>query len=158
MSSPLQALLIKQINFEHWANTELAKTLFEAQPLDERALTLFSHLLSSSNMWISRIHAIPMTVTLFQERTLEECKAMIDINTAAWIKYLQSADDAELNRIIDFIFPIDGSARRMSAMDAVMHIVHHSSYHRGQIIARVKGSVPVLPLVTYIVYATETIA
>ena len=153
----MKELLIKQINFEHWANSTLLVTMKEANPLDDRALLLFSHLLSSSCMWLSRLKATPFTTTIFQERTLAECEELMHQNTNGWLAYLQQADDKELSRIVDYIFPIDGSNKRMAVSDAVMHVVHHSSYHRGQIITRLKGSVEKLPLVTYIVYASENV-
>lgn len=153
----MKELLIKQINYEHWANSGLLETIKSASPLDDRALLLFSHLLSSGNMWLSRVKGTPLTTTLFQERTIEECEALHNENTTQWLAYLQNADETELARIVEFIFPIDGSKKKMSVTDAILHIVHHSSYHRGQIIARLKGSVEILPLLTYIVYASENV-
>ncbi|MGB3073697.1 MAG: DinB family protein, partial [Chitinophagales bacterium] len=129
----MKELLIKQINFEHWANTKLLTSMRMVNPLDERSLMLFSHLLSSGNMWLSRVHGTPISTTLWQERTLQECEQLDAENTANWLDYLQQASPDELNRIVDFIFPLDGSKKRMSVSDAIMHIVHHSSYHRGQI-------------------------
>ncbi len=153
----MKELLIKQINFEHWANTELLASMKRAKPLDDRALLLFSHLLSAGNMWLSRVTAQEITTTLFQERTIEECETLLQENTKRWIDYIGKAPVEELNRIVDFIFPIDGSKKRISVCDAILHIVHHSSYHRGQIVAKLKGSLDPLPLVTYIVYASENV-
>jgi uncharacterized damage-inducible protein DinB len=153
----MKDVLLKQIDFEHWANTILLSTMKKANPLDEKALLLFSHILSASNMWLSRVHTLPLTTTLFQERTLAECEVLLNENTSNWIAYIKKADQAELERIIDFIFPIDGTQKRIRVQDAILHIVHHSSYHRGQIVAKLKGFVEPLPLVTYIVYATERV-
>ena len=154
----MKETLIKQMEFENWANSQLLSSLYKADPLDERALLLFSHLLSASNMWLSRIKAEPLTTTLFQERTLPECELLLKENTQQWFAYLQAASDDELNRVVEFIFPLDGSKRKMRISDAIIHIAHHSSYHRGQIVSRLKGCVEPLPLVTYIIYASETIA
>ena len=72
-----------------------------------------------------------------------------------WKNYLQNITEDELNRIIRFTFPLDGSKRKLSVADAVFHLVTHSSYHRGQIMARLKGKVETLPLTTYIAFAME---
>ena len=149
----MKELLIKQINFEHWANTELVAAFKKVTPLDDRSLLLFSHILSSGNMWISRLNGLPVTVTLFQERTLAECEALMNTNKEGLLKYLQNANEEELNRIVEFVFPLDGTNKRIRVYDAIMHLVHHSSYHRGQIIARLKGSIDPLPFITYIPYA-----
>jgi uncharacterized damage-inducible protein DinB len=45
----------------------------------------------------------------------------------------------------------------MKIEDALIHIINHSSYHRGQIIANIKGKVDELPLSTYIIYASQII-
>lgn len=153
----MKNMLLKQVDFEHWANTSLLNTMQKANPLDERALLLFSHILSASNMWLSRVHTLPLTTTLFQERTLAECEVLLHENTRNWIAYIEKANQEELDRIVDFIFPIDGTKKRISVQDAILHILHHSSYHRGQIVAKLKGFVEPLPLVTYIVYASESV-
>jgi uncharacterized damage-inducible protein DinB len=154
----MKELLIKQLEFEHWANQQVLLTLRKITMPDERAVLLFSHLLSSGNMWISRVTGQPITTTLFQERTLDESEKLMYENNQGWLRYIETADVKELNRIVDFIFPLDGSKKRMSVADAILHIVHHSSYHRGQIIARIKGSIEPLPLVTYIAYAAENVS
>jgi uncharacterized damage-inducible protein DinB len=154
----MKEILIKQIEFENWANTKLLASMRQAKPLDDRALLLFSHIQSASSMWLNRVKGEALGTTLFQERTLQECEALMKENTRLWLAYLQAASNDELNRVVEFIFPIDGSKRKMAVKDAIFHVVHHSSYHRGQIVTKLKGSVEPLPLVTYIVYASEMVS
>ena len=99
----------------------------------------------------------PVTVAVFEERSLDENEAVLKLNHKGWLEYLESADEDELNRVVEFVFPVDGSKRKMTVADAVMHLTHHSSYHRGQIVSLLKGSVDKLPLVTYVVYASEVV-
>lgn len=142
---------------EVWANQVLANTLEKAGNPDERSLLLFSHILSSYSMWLSRVHGTEITTTLFQERSLEESKLLMQQLFPELKKYLVQADDNEINRIIQFTFPLDGSQRRLSVADAITHLATHSSYHRGQIISRLKEKVEVLPLTTYIAFAMEKV-
>ncbi len=153
----MKETLINQINFENWANTELLAAMRQANPLDERALYLFSHLLSSGSMWMSRVKYETPTCALFQERTIAACEQLNKENTKLWLAYLQTSTDQDLKRSIEFVLPFDGSKRLLSVVDAVFHIVHHSSYHRGQIISKLKGSMEPLPLVTYIKYAGQVV-
>ena len=147
--------LIKLIDSEIWANDVLAKTIENASTSDERVLLLFSHITSAYSMWLSRLTGTEITTTLFAERTLSEARALQQ-NVFAGIKdYLQQADDTELSRVVHFTFPLDGSQRKISVADAILHLVTHSAYHRGQMIARLKDKVDKLPLTTYIAYATE---
>jgi uncharacterized damage-inducible protein DinB len=153
----MKNLLIKQIQFEYWANTELLKAMKIANPLDDRALLLLSHILSGAKIWLNRIKAEPNSTAMFQERTLAECEALMEENKINWMQYLNSIDDTELNRIVEFIFPIDGSKKRISVVDGITHLMHHSSYHRGQIVVKLKGTVEPLPFAQYVVFASETV-
>lgn len=147
--------LIKMLDSEIWANEQLVETIEKAKTPDERTLLLFSHLLSSYSMWLSRVRGTEITTTLFQERTLEESKHLMTTVLPEIKNYLGQADEAEINRVIHFTFPLDGSKRKLSVSDAIVHVVTHSTYHRGQIMARLKDKVDTLPLTTYIAFAME---
>jgi uncharacterized damage-inducible protein DinB len=147
--------LLKLIEAERWANDLLAETIEKSNESDERTLLLFSHLLSSYSMWLSRVKGTEITTTLFQERNLEESKTLKKQVFSDWKTYLELASNEELNRVVHFVFPLDGTKRKLSVTDAVLHLVTHSSYHRGQIMARLKNKIEVLPLTTYIAFAME---
>lgn len=147
--------LLNMLESEIWANRVLAETIEKAQTPDERTLFLFSHVFSSYSMWLSRFTGNEITVALFQERTLDESKALMDEVFSGMKTYLQQADEAEMDRVIHFIFPHDGSKRNMSVADAITHLVTHSSYHRGQMMTRLKEKVETLPLTTYIAFAMK---
>jgi uncharacterized damage-inducible protein DinB len=151
----MQKILLKQIQFEHWANSELINTLKRAGPVNSRALVLLSHLLNASRMWLNRVKGEALSTTLFEERKLRDCEELLQTNTAEWTAYLEQATPQELERIVEFIFPIDNSKKKISVCDAILHVVNHASYHRGQIVSLIKGSIVPLPLVTYIVFASE---
>lgn len=153
----LKEHFLKLMEAETWATGVLAETLAKAKQPDERALLLFSHILSSYSMWLSRLTGSEITTTLFQERSLDESKKLMVDVFGALKHYLQQADDNEMNRVIEFTFPLDGSRRRLSVSDAITHLATHSSYHRGQIMTRLKDQVESLPLTTYIAYAMEKV-
>lgn len=146
---------IKLFDHEAWANEQVLQALQTATQKNERALFLFSHILSAHSMWLCRVLGAPITCGLFDERTLAQCEELMNANYNGWKKYLSQADNAEWNRVVKFIFPVDGSNRKMTVGDAILHIFSHSAYHRGQIIAHIKGTVDTLPNTTYIVYASE---
>ena len=154
----MKEYLKKQIEYEYWANLELHHLIASANPIPERVPFLYSHILNSSSMWLSRLNGAELKVTLFQERTMEENKLLLEENNTSWINYLNNANDDELNRIVTFIFPLDGTKKKIKVMDAITHILHHSSYHRGQMIAQLKHSVPALPLLAYLIFSSEPIA
>ncbi|NJN34104.1 MAG: hypothetical protein HC817_07510 [Saprospiraceae bacterium] len=148
---------IKQFEFEYWSNNLIIEALRELNQPDERAMLLFSHLLSSHSMWLSRVNKTGFTTTLFQERTLDECAELMQKNLEGWRIFLSDKKPEDLNESIEFFGAWENppNKRRMSIEDALIHIINHSSYHRGQIVASIKGKVNTLPLCTYIMYASE---
>ena len=151
----MKGLIIKQMQFEYWANYEMLQTLKLATPLNERALLLFSHINSVNLIWLNRIKQEDASTQLFQERTLEDCENLMVENNSNWTKYLQNITESELDELITFKFPIDNTVRILSKKDVIFHITNHSSYHRGQIISLIKGSVENLPMLGYVFFASK---
>jgi uncharacterized damage-inducible protein DinB len=150
---------IKQFEFEYWSNGTILKALHTLKEKDERALSLFSHLLSSHCMWLSRVTKSEFTCTLFQERTLDECEQLMKENVEGWKKYLTNKTNEDLQETIEFMAAWETipTKRTVKIEDALIHLINHSSYHRGQIITSIKEKVDELPLSTYIIYASEVI-
>jgi uncharacterized damage-inducible protein DinB len=100
-----------------------------------------------------------MVRNIHQERTLAECETLMNENLQGWTAYLTDTSAEDLEQQIEFLaaWETNPSKRKMSIEDALIHIINHSSYHRGQIIASIKGKVDELPLSTYIIYASEII-
>ena len=126
---------------------------------DERAILLFSHLLSSHRMWLCRVNKTEITCTLFQDRTLAECETLMAENLKDWKKFLHDKSTKDLEETIEFMsaWEVNPRKRKMTIDDAIIHLINHSSYHRGQIVASIKGKVDELPLSTYIMFASEII-
>jgi uncharacterized damage-inducible protein DinB len=80
-------------------------------------------------------------------------------NLQGWRNFLENKTDDDLQQKIEFMSASEAnpSKRRMSVEDALIHIINHSSYHRGQIVASIKGKVEVLPISTCIMDASEII-
>jgi uncharacterized damage-inducible protein DinB len=150
---------IKHFEFEHWSNTQILNALKTLDDQEGRAVKLFSHLLSSHSMWLSRVTKTDFTCTLFEERTLEECEKLMQENLQGWTKYLNATTEIALQEKIEFMsaWEVNPSKRRMSIEDAITHLINHSSYHRAQIVQLIKGYVDELPLSTYIMYASEIV-
>jgi uncharacterized damage-inducible protein DinB len=151
--------LIKQFEFEFWSNTMILNSLKKLKENDERAILLFSHLLSSHRMWLCRVNKTEITCTLFQERTLAECETLMVENLKDWKQFLQDKSIDDLEQTIEFMsaWEVNPSKRKMTIEDAIIHLINHSSYHRGQIVTSIKGKVDELPLSTYIMYASQII-
>ena len=123
--------LIKHFEYELWANKIILESLRKINDNDERSLLLFSHILSGHSMWLSRIKAQEFSCTLFQVRSLDEIETVMHENAKNWNDYLQTITEEELNSVIRFIYPPDGSKREMNIDATLTHLISHSTYHRG---------------------------
>jgi len=150
-------IIKKQINFDYLTNTELLEKLKKAQPLHEKALFLYSHIINVNMIWLNRIKAEEISVELFKERSLSECEIVLHEMKSKWNNYLNTITGDELHRQIPFLFPFDKSRRTISLIDGIFHIVHHSSYHRGQIVLLLKGSVENLPNLGYVFFFSKVV-
>lgn len=151
----MKELLKNQMEFEYWANSELLVKLKEADPLNDRALLLYSHIMSVNSIWLQRIKGEPVITILFQERTLAECEALLQTNFENWNNFISEAKEEVFQENIQFHFPIDNTIRTMVVADSVFHITNHSSYHRGQIVILIKGSVAALPNLGYVFFSSK---
>ncbi len=146
---------IKQFEFEEWANKQILAALETINDDDDRSVLLLSHILSSHAMWLNRVKGEPLKHELFQVRTLAECADQIIENSVGWQDYINTAEPEELSRVVHFTNLVTGSRSKISVEDAMTHILGHSAYHRGQIVARMKGKIDPLPSITYIFFVSE---
>jgi uncharacterized damage-inducible protein DinB len=147
--------IIKLIDYELWANNMILKAIAEARSPDERVYELASHILISSNTWLKRILDQTPEFNLWDKLTLENCHKLSQENYENWRKVILIKPEDKLEQHIFFQFK--GSNSKLSLEDLFLHIVNHSSYHRGQIIIKLKGKLDQLPLTTYIAFATEKV-
>lgn len=142
---------LKQFDYENWANLLTINSIKQANEPDERALQLISHILSAHSIWLCKIKDEKPTIGLWDLFTLDECLERSNNNHENWIRFISSVNPEEFERHIQFNFL--GKESKISIGDIMTHIINHSSYHRGQIIAGLKGKLEPLPLTTYIAFA-----
>jgi uncharacterized damage-inducible protein DinB len=144
---------LKQLDFEAWANKLIIKSISETNNPDERVYEIVSHLLIASNNWLNRIVGKSITYQLWETLTLEDSLQLSQLNHEAWKNFIMNQPDTELKQHVFFQFM--GAPSKISIEDLLTHLINHSSYHRGQIIAKLKGQLEPLPLTTFIAFATE---
>lgn len=146
-------ILLKQLDYELWANKLLIKAISEAHTPEERIYELMAHILIAQNNWLKRVLEKTPSFNLWDKLTLEECIDLSKRNYDEWSKFISNKTDEELQQQITFQFR--GEPSKITIEDLLIHLVNHSSYHRGQIIIKLKGKLEQLPLTTYIAFATE---
>ncbi len=144
---------LKQMRYECWANNMVIDAFVKATfPLD-RSHEIIAHNLNAFDIWLKRIKNEEVTIKLWDTHTMDEL-SQLNLNLYAdWSAYLNTLNDDDFERKILFTFM--GKMASISIEDLIIHLVNHSSYHRGQVILQFKDKLPALPLSTYIAFATN---
>ena len=91
------------------------------------------HSYAMDYVWQSHLLGKPHGLT---SRNPEQCPEMEELAALQrgidgwYVKYAASMSDAELGEIIEFEF-IGGGRGSMSRRDILLHVVNHTTYHRG---------------------------
>ena len=146
-------IFLKQLEYEMWANDMVIKAVSEADSPEDRVYEILSHLVISPNNWIRKILKEAPIYKSWDKLTLADSRSLSQENLLKWKDFIVNKTDNELEQYI--FFPFMGVSSKISIEDLLIHLVNHSSYHRGQIIMKLKGKLAPLPLSTYIAYATQ---
>jgi uncharacterized damage-inducible protein DinB len=137
----MNSILPSLFEYKAWANTELHAALerFDAgqHPSEFRAML---HLLDHANV-VDRIFqghlsgaATPPFKTTHSEPTpsLAELREIVKATDDWYIRFVSGVGAEGLKRQVHFTFT-DGDRGTMSCEEILLHVITHSSYHRGSI-------------------------
>lgn len=118
--------------FEHnwWANDAIVAEL-RRQPPDAETLRLFSHVIATEHLWLSRIDMIAPRTAVWPTLTLDEIANLETENRARIREWLQRPDDSRARRV--HYRNSAGNEFDNTVRDILTHVALHGHYHRGQI-------------------------
>ena len=140
--------------YNNWANQALIKVFLEhGKNLPPACLHLFSHIINTQVVWLSRLQGTPQLYGAWDDHTVQICKAMHE-DSAAGLHLQIQLDAQELAEIISYKNST-GSAYQNSRLDILLHVFNHGSYHRAQIATQMRKN-GLVPLNTdYITFKRE---
>ena len=145
--------LKKQFEFELWANELTIASIKLANEPEEKTFKLLGHIVASHSIWLDKIYGNKPTVGSWEIVDIDKSLALSKINHQNWIDYLSGIEENILDNQIEFSF--FGQETAITIEDIIIHLINHSSYHRGQLISSLKGKLEPLPLTTYIAFAKQ---
>jgi uncharacterized damage-inducible protein DinB len=98
-------------------------------------LRTLNHAYCMDQVWKAHLEGVPHG---FKTRNPEECPEFETLRAAQaaiddwYVQYAQSLDDTSLNETVHFTY-IGGDKGAMSRGDILLHIVNHTTYHRGHV-------------------------
>ena len=135
--------------YSHTVNQKIiASFIGHPDKVSEKAIKWISHILNAHQLWNNRIDKQEEGYGVWQVHSLGRLK---EIDLTNQRRTLDILKNFPLSKEIDYV-NTEGNAFRNSIQDILLHVVNHSTYHRGQIAADFKES-GIDPVVTdYIVY------
>jgi len=126
--------------FQHlkWADARVLESLRSAQNPQKRGLELYSHILGSEHVWLSRIRETTKLVDVWPVLTLDECESIGRENVVAFTELLSRLTADLLEKRITYRNSA-GDQFTSTIEDILTHIAMHGSYHRGQIAASLRA-------------------
>ncbi|MGP8217352.1 MAG: DinB family protein [Bacteroidia bacterium] len=140
--------------YEKWATARVLDAMKQLPIQDEKCLEWMAHILLAQQIWYSRLNYISGPHSGWEKKTLAECVKLFESNTNLWADYCNNLNEAELLKTITYK-NTKGDTFENNVKDILTHVINHSTYHRGQIIAALKGKLPTLPSTDYIFFMRE---
>jgi uncharacterized damage-inducible protein DinB len=140
--------------FNNWANHMVGQFLADNHIDDHDCIKLMSHLLLAQSNWYKRITGQQEDEPVWQMLDLNQLTTGLEANGELWRIYVQtlSADDFSEWKAYN---NLAGQPLENTVQDLLAHIVNHATYHRGQIVRRIRelGFTP--PSTDYVLFARK---
>ena len=131
--------------FEHvaWADARVLQSLRAAHSVLKKDLDLYSHILGSEHVWLSRIRGTTAQVAVWPSLTLDEAERLARENAAAFNRVISEL--TEEGRETPITYRNSAGEQFTSTLEDILtHVSLHGAYHRGQIAASIRaaGDIP----------------
>lgn len=124
--------LVRLFKYDDWANHETMQSVRAMANPPAKAIKLMAHIASAQRLWLERMKAIPQSLPVWPEWTLEETEAELSKLKRDWRLFLGEKKDADLALRFQYT-NTKGEHFSSPIGDTAMHLITHGVHHRGQI-------------------------
>ncbi|MCK6617319.1 MAG: hypothetical protein L6Q51_06720 [Cyclobacteriaceae bacterium] len=139
----MKPYFLKLYQYNEWANNRVVNALKSQQVTDSKILEIMGHVVAAQLLWLHRVKHWPApAVKLWGAYSLEEISSMSESACKQWLQYVAEHDT--FNEELSYL-NYKGEPYTNNIETIMIHLVNHSSYHRGQValLMRQKGYEPV---------------
>ena len=139
----MKEYFLKLYQYNAWSNDRVLRCLQRQQVKDEKILSVMGHVVAAQFLWLHRIIALPPPdVKLWGQYSLEQLISMESDAARQWREFIEKTDN--FNRELTYTNYV-GEPYVNNVEMIMIHLVNHSSYHRGQMamLLRQKGLEPI---------------
>jgi uncharacterized damage-inducible protein DinB len=125
------------LRYDRWANSAALGSLRAAKPPPPRALGWMGHIIAAEHLWLARLRQEAPTLPVWPDLSLDACADQLALLEAGWTRYLDRLSAEDLAQGVAYRNS-KGEFWSNTAGDILLHVVTHSSHHRGQIASSVR--------------------
>lgn len=127
----MKLYFLKLYQYNAWANNRVLNALTRQQVKSEKILSIMGHIVAAQFLWLHRIKGLPPAdVKLWGEYNLPQLVQMAEDVGRLWLEFIETTDD--FNRQLTYL-NYTGDPYVNNVEMIMIHLVNHSTYHRGQI-------------------------
>jgi uncharacterized damage-inducible protein DinB len=143
--TPAEARL--HLRYSAWASIQLVEVVRSVPDADFEKpvgishgslLGTLAHVLWADWLWFNRIAGQSAESMERPAQTREALETVWPGIQDKWIAWAERADDAEINRVVEYISILDGKLTRVPAWQIILHVVNHATLHRGQVMGMLR--------------------
>ena len=118
--------------YDDWANREAVTALEQLATPPPRSVKFLAHIVSAERLWLERLRVEKQTCEVWPDFSVAQCKLEIADLGERWKNYLASLKEEDLSRSLTYRNS-QGESWSNAKQDILLHVILHSTYHRGQI-------------------------
>lgn len=141
------------VAYDTWANRRLLGAIREAGSID-RVNALFGHLLAAHDIWWARIRNESPPDDAWNEADPAGFAERIERAHDRLIRLLDEEDEQSLDRPVTYR-NLRGEGHATPLREILVHLAHHGTHHRGQIVATLVEHGHRTPWIDFIVFVRE---
>lgn len=136
--------------YDYWACNRMIDCILDNDIIDDRILSLISHIIWAQGVWMKRIKKeevgayTPFNIIPPQELKEQAAQTHEDYKT-----FIERTED--FSAVLEYKNS-RGEAWQNTYNDVLTHVANHGTYHRGQIASRLKEIGMVPPVTDYIAF------
>lgn len=142
---------IQLFKYEKWATGKVLDAMKQLPEQDAKCVEWIAHIFMAQYIWYYRMAGIENKLTPWEKRNFTECLHCYAELNNLWDIYCTNLTEEDLHKTVHYK-NTKGEPFHNVLKDILAHVINHSTYHRGQIIAQLKGKLPSLPSTDYIFF------
>ncbi|GAB4039040.1 DinB family protein [Spirosoma gilvum] len=146
--------LIELLNYELWSNHRVIEALETVRNPPQRAIAVMGHILSAQQIWIGRITAHSVFISIWEDIPVGWMAETADRQHRQLSGHIGGLSEPQLTEIIAYK-DSKGNSHQTPLTEILTHMSHHAAYHRGQVVQLIRPMLDEPPVTDYIVWVRE---